>query len=62
MSNMKTPQDEIKALLAKGHTQAELAKAAKVSQMTISRWASGATGKISVLHMGRIKKFADKQK
>jgi DNA-binding CsgD family transcriptional regulator len=29
MESMKTPQDEIKALLANGHTQAELAKAAK---------------------------------
>lgn len=59
---MKTPQQEIKQLLDDGHTQAELAKAAKVSQMTISRWVRGKVEKISVLHMGRIKAKFGKQK
>lgn len=59
---MKTPQEEIQQLLDQGHSQAEIAKAAKVSQMTISRWVRGKVEKISILHMGRIKAKFGKQK
>ncbi len=61
-SIMKTPKQIINEALASGHTQIELAKAAKVSQMTISRWASGATIKISATHFERVRKYVDKQK
>ncbi len=59
---MKKPKEEIQELLDQGHTQAALAKACKVSQTTISRWANGVTKKISFMHMGRIRQFAEKQK
>lgn len=59
---MKTPQEEIQQLLDKGHTQDEIAKAAKVSQMTISRWVRGETKKISYMVMMRIKAKFDNKK
>jgi plasmid maintenance system antidote protein VapI len=62
MGNMKTPQEEVKQLLDEGYTQAELAKAAKVSQMTISRWFRGKVKKISATRMGRINAKFGKQK
>jgi transcriptional regulator with XRE-family HTH domain len=59
---MKTPQEEIQQLIDEGHTQVEIAKAAKVSQMTISRWVRGETKKISYMVMMRIKTKFSKQK
>ncbi len=58
---MKTLKQTINALLDLDHSQADLAKVAKVSQMTISRWNLKDPKLVNVAALNRLTKFLDRE-
>lgn len=60
---MDTLNEIVNSLLYKGHSQADIAKVARVSQMTISRWSRTNPTLVNVKAIERLKRhFFGKKK